>query len=125
MIVAVAVSATVVIVIAALGFVSVSQAVAESFSFTDPGGSTVDRAYTLTFPHAGSFSFIWNSAPSQRLNFSIVGPGGGRVYGVNASSDGLGDLTVVAGGQYGFEVQSASEVAISVSGIYSFRAPIL
>ncbi len=109
---------------ASLVLIPVAQSVPESFSISDPGSATLRYVYNITFYHAGSFSFIWNSNNSGVLNFTITGPSAETVYAVT-SSDGLGDISILSGGTYSFSILHATPESVTVSGTFDFRAPYL
>jgi hypothetical protein len=107
-----------------LVLIPVAQSVPESFSISDPGSTTLRYVYNITFYHAGSFSFIWNSNNSGVLNFTITDPSAEKVYAVT-SSDGLGDISILSGGTYSFSILHATAESVTVSGTFDFRAPYL
>ncbi len=121
---AIAVGAALLVASTVLILVPFSQSVPESFSIVDPGSSSLNYVYNITFYHGGSFSFIWNTNNSQVLSFTITGPSNAKVYSAN-SSDGLGDITILSGGEYSFAVHDASPSTVTVSGTYAFHAPYL
>ncbi len=121
---AIAVGAALIVASTVLILVPFAQSVPESFSIADPGSSTLNYVYNITFYHGGSFGFIWNTNNSQVLTFTITGPSDAKVYSAT-SSDGLGNITILAGGEYSFAVHDSNPSTVTVSGTYSFRAPYL
>ncbi|MCI4367581.1 MAG: hypothetical protein L3K08_07505, partial [Thermoplasmata archaeon] len=81
-------------------------------------GSCAAGAVELPLSSGASVSFSWNATGNHSLPFSVLGPGGGSVYSVNATS-GATQFRAATTGMYAFTATSCSRQAIFVTGTYS------
>jgi hypothetical protein len=101
-----------------------AQSVQGSFTISDPGNPGVLYGTNKTFPYAGTFSFSWHTSTISGVNFTVVDPQGRYVY-TTVNDTGHGSISVDGGVPYLFEVYTPVPETVTVTGTFSFTAPLL
>jgi hypothetical protein len=121
--VATVVAVAAVVVLVALLEDSVARNAPEHLTFVN-AGSTSYEGQTVSFPHAGTFSFTWVVTQGGSVTLRVLDPSGMVMYSANAAR-GNASLAVGAGGPYTVEILDWLSATVEFSGTLHYASPLL
>jgi hypothetical protein len=111
-----------------LSVLPVRHQLPETFRIGEYTGPGCEESPTITSPADGSLKFSWTTNDSRSVTVYVnrgqAGPGEGLTVYSATGTNGSGDIQILTGYYYGFDMCSPP-TTVQVTGTLSYDAPIL